>query len=232
MIFPSAGTVPENLLRIEVQLDHPLDTPLDMRHVALIDATGKPIVDALLDIPLPSRDGREVSILLHPGRIKTGVGANERLGMALHRGEIVTLVIDDPQFGSPIRKSWLVTPAIRKPIEPASWKVTTPAVGTREALRIAFPVMLDSAAKNLIAVAGSNGERLPGQATLSNGEARWSFVPDKPWADGQYDIRVHPSLEDPAGNRACSAFEQIAQSALDCHEGAGIIFRVGRAAAL
>ncbi|MEO8777933.1 MAG: hypothetical protein ABI389_04595 [Rhodanobacter sp.] len=231
-VFPSGTTVPENLLRIEVRLDRPLDAPLDMRHVALVDAAGKPIVDALLDLPLPSRDGREVTILLHPARIKTGVGANERLGMALHQGEVVTLVINDPQWGSPIRKSWRVTAAIRKPIAPASWKVTTPSSGTRDALQIAFPAALDSAATDLVAVAGPDGERLPGHAALSDGETRWSFVPDQAWTDGQYQIRLHPSLEDPAGNQVCSAFEQVDESSLDCRESTNITFRAKQASVL
>jgi hypothetical protein len=224
-VFPSGPTVPENLLRMEIQLDRTLDTPLDMRHVRMVDGTGKPIIDALLDLPLPSRDGREITILLHPGRIKTGVGANERFGLALHRGEVVSLVIDDPHLGRAIRKSWRVTAAVRKPIVPASWRIVAPGVGTRDALQITFPAVLDAAADDLVAVADPAGRRLPGHAILSHGETRWRFVPDVAWAAGAYAIRVHPSLEDPAGNRVCSAFEQVDQSTADCHETIDINFQ-------
>lgn len=229
LVFPSGATVPENLLRIELRLDRPLDTPLDMRHVVLVDAAGKPIIDALLDLPLPSRDGREITILLHPARIKAGVGANERLGMALHRGEVVTLVIDDPHLGLPIRKSWRVTAALRKPVAPASWRVIPPDMGTRDALQITFPAALDDAATELVAVAGPEGGRVQGLATLSDGETRWRFVPDTAWSTGAYAIRVHPTLEDPAGNRVCSAFEQVEESAVDCQETTSITFMAKRA---
>src|SRR5213595_282994 len=79
-ISPAGNTVPENLLRIELHLDAQLPAPLDMRHVKLSDREGNAIPDALLDMALPSRDGLDVVILLHPGRIKSGVAPNVALG--------------------------------------------------------------------------------------------------------------------------------------------------------
>jgi hypothetical protein len=223
-VYPSSDTVPENLLRIEIELDHPLWAPLDMRHVQLVGTDGKPISDALLDLPLLSRDSTEVSILLHPGRIKTGVGPNLMLGLALRRGETVSLVIDDPQLGSPLRKSWRVVPALREPIDPASWKIASPSAGTRGRLTVDFPAALDSSAEGLLAIAAPDGRRVMGRARLSNGETRWMFVPDVPWEPGRYQVRAHPHLEDPAGNRVCSAFEQIEQSRVRCNEDARVSF--------
>jgi hypothetical protein len=82
------------------------------------------------------------------------------------------------------------------------------------AIRCKSPRTLSSSARDLIAVAAPDGTRMPGQ--LSDGETRWSFVPDEHWRPGRYELRVHPSLEDPAGNRICAAFEQVAQSAITC----------------
>ncbi|MFD2274337.1 hypothetical protein ACFS07_33770 [Undibacterium arcticum] len=137
-VTPSGDGVPENLLRIELQLDTPLASPLDMHHVVLLDEAGAPIDDAFLDVPLHSRDGMRVSILMHPGRIKTGVGPNIALGMALHSGETVVLAIDDPQFPEPIRKTWVVGPALRQRIDLQRWAIRVPAAASREPLRIDF----------------------------------------------------------------------------------------------
>ena len=52
-----------------------------------------------LDLPLPAADGRRVAILLHPGRVKSGLQANLRRGRALRRGAKVTLVIRHPELG-------------------------------------------------------------------------------------------------------------------------------------
>lgn len=217
-ITPSGPGVPENLLRIEVQLDAPLAAPLDMRRVVLRDSAGAVRSDALLDLALPSQDGMSVSLLLHPGRIKSGVGPNLALGPALHPGETVTLTISDPQLGAPLHTSWSVEAAVRDAIEPRRWTVHPVTVGGRTALRIDFPGALDGLAAGLIAVQAPDGRRLAGQAVLAPGERSWRFTPLLPWRAGRYLLRIHPSLEDPQGNRLCSAFEQAEQSKQACQQ--------------
>jgi hypothetical protein len=55
-------------------------------------------------------------------------------------------------------------------------------------------------------------------ARLQPGEREWRFTPARAWRPGKYLLRAHPTLEDPQGNRLCSAFEQAAQSAQQCGE--------------
>jgi len=222
LISPSGDTVPENLLRIELQLDAPLAGQLDMRHVMLVDGTGTPIRDALLDIPLASRDRTRVSILLHPGRIKTGVGPNVALGMALHQGTTLVLRIDDPQLPQPLRKSWTVVAPASENIDVNRWVIQAPAAATRKPLLVAFPAALDAGAVGMIAVAAPDGGRLDGRAKLVHGEMQWQFIPTHPWRAGDYQVRAHPEIEDPQGNRMCSAFEQVQQSGKACR-GDGVL---------
>ena len=73
-------------------------------------------------------------------------------------------------------------------------------------------------AASLIALQGPDGQRLAGAARLSPGEREWRFTPALAWRPGKYLLRVHPALEDPQGNRLCSAFEQAEQSAQQCGE--------------
>jgi hypothetical protein len=225
-ITPSGPAVPENLLRIELRLDAPLSAPLDMQRVALFDANGAQIPDALLDLPLPSRDGLGLTLLLHPGRIKTGVGPNVALGLALQAGQTVTLKIDDPQLGAPLQRRWLVGAALRQPLDPQSWQLHLPRAGSRAPLRVAMPAALDGAGAGLIAVAGPDGQRLAGKAVLADGETEWRFTPSSRWRAGNYLLRIHPSLEDPQGNRICSAFEQAAQSREACRDEGTQAFKI------
>ena len=37
---------------------------------------------------------------------------------------------------------------------------------------------------------------------------RWTFTPAAPWAAGDYALRVHPALEDRAGNRFDRLFDR------------------------
>lgn len=218
VVTPSGPEVPENLLRIELHLDTPLSAPLDMRRVVLLDNHGAPIVDAFLDLPLAGQDGMAVTLLLHPGRIKTGVGPNLALGPALRAGQGVLLRIDDPQLGGAVEKRWRVGPPLTQRIMPAQWALHAVKRRSRQPLRIAFPTALDGDAAPLIALQGPDGQRLAGVARLQPGEREWRFTPARAWRPGKYLLRVHPTLEDPQGNRLCSAFEQAAQSAQQCGE--------------
>lgn len=218
LVTPSGAAVPENLLRIVLHLDAPLAAPLDMRHVQLLDADGTPIPDAFLDLPLAGRDDRTVTLLLHPGRIKTGVGPNVALGQALRAGRTVLLRIDDPQLGHVVEKRWQVQAALRQRITPAQWTLHTVQRGSRTPLRIAFRQALDSDAAAMLALQGPDGRRLTGTARLAADDSAWIFTPAQRWRPGRYMLRVHPRLEDPQGNRLCSAFEQTDQSAQQCDE--------------
>jgi hypothetical protein len=225
-VSPSGGQVPENLLRIELSLARPLSAPLDMRHVALFDGAGKRIDGAFLDLALPDRSGRNFAILMHPGRIKRGVGPNLALGAALHEGEVVKLVIDDPRLAKRITKTWKVVAAHRAAVAPGLWKLAAPAANGRQPLAVTFAAPLNASAARLIAVATSGGQRLPGRVQLGAGETEWRFVPSTRWRSGEYELRVHPSVEDPAGNRLCAAFEERRQSERRCDAEETLRFRV------
>lgn len=218
LVTPSGPAVPANLLRIALHLDAPLSAPLDMRRVTLLDADGAAIEHAFLDLPLASADGMAVTLLLDPGRIKTGVGPKLALGPALRAGQGVRLRVDDPQLGHVVEKSWRVAAPLSLRINPQDWMVHAVKRGGRLPLRIAFPAALDGDAAPLLALQGPDGRRLAGTARLASGEREWLFTPAKAWRPGKYLLRAHPRLEDPQGNRLCSAFEQARQSAQQCGE--------------
>ncbi|MYM66493.1 hypothetical protein GTP45_06535 [Pseudoduganella sp. FT55W] len=218
LVTPSGPAVPENLLRIVVHLDAPLSAPLDMQHVQLLDGAGVPIKDAFLDLPLAGRDGKSLTLLLHPGRIKTGVGPNVALGPALHAGQSVMLRIDDPQLGRGVEKRWQVLPPLRQPITPQQWTLAALKRGSREPMRVMLPAALDGDAAPLLALQGPDGRRVEGVARLAPGESEWRFAPARAWRAGKYVLRVHSQLEDPQGNRLCAAFEQAQQSAQQCDD--------------
>lgn len=225
-ITPSGPEVPANLLRIEVHFDRPLPA-VPMQAIVLRDAAGRAIDDALLDIALPDKDERSLVILMQPGRIKHGVGPNMAIGPALHEGERISIEIQDPRLARPLTRSWRVGAARESQLAPASWTLHAPPVRSKTPLVLALPAAINASAAPLIAVAGADGRRIAGKAVLGAGETEWRFVPAAPWQPGSYEVRVHPSLEDPEGNRLCAAFEQRRQSEQRCDREASIAFRVG-----
>jgi hypothetical protein len=216
VVTPTGDTVPENLLRIELRLARPLAHPLAMDHVRLLDGQGHLVEGAFLDLPLPGADGRTLTLLLHPGRVKTGVGANLALGRALHAGEDVTLVVDDPRLGAPLRKQWHVVPAQDEALLAGARLAAPPRAGSRGPVSVRWPASLSASGSTLIGIRGPDGERLAGVATLGDGETTWRFVPAAPWRAGTYAVVVHPRLEDVAGNRPCAPFEARGLDEVEC----------------
>lgn len=229
-VSPAGPEVPENLLRIELRFDSALRQPFDLRHVKLLDARGAVIEAPFLDLPLRGRDGRTITLLLHPGRIKTGVAPNLALGPVLHAGETVTLVVDGPAVGLPLRaslrKTWVVTAALRQPIDPSAWRFEPPSAGSLAPLQVVLDRPLTAGALHWLAIADAQGRWLAGSARMNDDELRWQFTPAWPWRAGAHSLRVHPALEDVAGNRLCAAFEQATLSAVDCRTGGERPFQV------
>ncbi len=207
-------------MRIELRLPQPLYRPLDLSRVALIGEGGRPIAEPFLDLPLPSADGRRIALLMHPGRVKSGVGANLKLGRALHAGEVVTLVINDPALGRPVRKSWHVTAFDESRPSPSNWSFSPlPRAGTRQPLLVHLQSPISAASEGMIAVKGVDGRRLPGRIVLSEGETTWCFIPTRPWQAGPHSLVAHPDLENAAGNRNCAPFEEAGARNALCEAG-------------
>lgn len=204
-VYPSGVTVPENLLRFSIRFAAPPAQPV-LRQIALKNADGSIIDSPFLEQELWSPDGTLLTVLLHPGRVKTGLIAHDLLGRALVAGRPVQLLL-----GGHVIKSWQVGDEKSTAPDPTEWHVTPPKAGTSEPLRVLLEAPIDALAVNLIAVAGPDGIRVSGRATLDVGESTWLFVPDKHWAGGSYKLAIHPRLEDSSGNEVGEAFEQPSQ---------------------
>jgi hypothetical protein len=216
-VFPSGPTVPENLLRIELRFSAPLRVPFSTDYVKLIDnSRGREIERAFLDLPLPSADESRVTILMAPSRVKSGLAENRILGRALRRGASVTLVVDDPELGGRIYKTWRITRSEVDPPRPLSWSLDLPDRGTLQPLVIHLHAPLSSTAEDLIAIRAPDRLRAPGVGRFEDGERVWRFTPDQPWRAGEYAVVTRPDLEDPAGNRPCGPFEAVAASRVGC----------------
>ncbi|MCE4556552.1 hypothetical protein [Pelomonas cellulosilytica] len=207
-IHPAGAEVPENLLRFELRFDRPQALPFDVERLMLLDADGQEIRHALLDVALPDADGRRITVLLDPGRVKSGVGPNLAAGRALKEGATISLrVAGRDAHEPPTVKSWRVTAAASQPLRPRQWRVRPPRSGTRDTLSVDLRTPISSVGERLIAVLDSQGRRVAGTTTLNDGDSTWRFRPSQPWTLGQHRLVTHPGLEDPAGNRQCAAFE-------------------------
>lgn len=223
-IHPAGPEVPENLLRFELRFDRTQPLPFDVDRLKLLDAEGREIPHALLDVALPDADGRRIAVLLDPGRVKTGVGPNLDAGRALKEGAAISLhVAGVDADATPAVRTWRVTAAVSNPLKPEQWRVRPPRRGTRDALSVDLRSPISSVGEQLIAVLDTRGRRVEGTATLVDGDRTWRFKPTRPWTSGHHRLVTHPGLEDLAGNRRCAAFEAPLRHANTC-DGASLSF--------
>ena len=228
-IHPAGPTIPENLLRMELRFARPQPLPFDSRRLKLVDADGREIENALLDLTLPSADGRRITVLMDPGRVKSGVGPNLDAGRAIRAGAMVSLRIDDATVGnSSVAKTWRVTAAVSHPIEPGTWQLSSPQADSRDPLVVDLREPISSSGEGLMAVLDAGGHLVRGKTALAGGDATWRFTPARPWRLGLHTLITRPDLEDAAGNRLCAAFEQLHASTVSCHTGARIPFEPRR----
>ena len=211
------GDVPENLLRVYVELSAPMEPGEAYDHVRVVDEQGQEVHGALLELreELWSPDLRRLTLLFDPGRVKRGIRANVEMGPPLVAGRRYRLMIDagwrdarNRPLAAPFAQELRVAGFDSTSPDPSRWTLSPPTRGTREPMRADFGEPLDHAlALRLVSVVDGTGVRVAGRATLSDDDRVWTFTPDANWKAEALAIRVDPQLEDLAGNNLVRVFD-------------------------
>ena len=168
-VDPGGATLPANALRLYVWFDRPARLLVDARDVRLLDAGGAAIRGAFMDFgqALWSPDGRRLTLLFDPGRVKRDVEGSGDSVAPLVVGRTYQIAVGD------LRWRFTVAPAIRNPLEPSSWAIAAPKVATRNPLAIHFGRTMDAALLvSRLSVVGAEGATVRGQAIAEAGAAR------------------------------------------------------------
>ena len=211
-VDPGGATLPANALRLYIWFDRPARLRVEQADVRLLDADGVVLPGAFMDFgqELWSPDGRRLTILFDPGRVKRDVEGAGDSAAPLVAGRTYQIAVGD------FRWRFIVTPAIRQPLDPSVWTVAAPVAATRTPLAIQFDRTMDAALLvSRLAVIGPQGAVVRGRATLAESGGAWRFVPDAPWRSGAYRISVDAALEDVAGNRVGEALDHEVGAAPD-----------------
>jgi hypothetical protein len=214
-VTPSANVWPENLLRLYLTFSAPMRLGVAWRHIRMLDAAGAPMDGMFVEIDQELWDpqGRRLTVLFDPGRIKRGLVDNIDEGPPLVAGARCTLEIDaawrdanGARLAEPFRREIAVGPPLRTALEPADWRLTPPS-RPDEPLAVDFPHPLD-AALALRAFAVRRGQAdIDCRASLERDETRLLLTPEHGWRAGRYGLVADPVLEDIAGNRIGRPFD-------------------------
>jgi len=203
-ISPAARSIPANTLRLYVTFDRPARGVVTTRDVRLVDADGRVVDGAFMDFgqDLWSPDGRRLTVLFDPGRVKQDVEGGGDSAAPLQAGRSFTVEVGGKQF------HYQVTPALRTPIDPQAWRLNAPSAGSRGALAVTFDRELDGALlRDQLDVVDAGGRSQPGQVTASADGKSWSWRPEHTWRPGAYRLVIASSLEDVSGNRVGEALD-------------------------
>lgn len=217
-IFPSADTLPENLLKIYLKFSQPMREGQSGSFVTLIKNNSDTIKNAFLDLQpeLWNADRTMLTLWLDPGRIKRDLQPNKKLGAPL---------ISNNKYRITIAKEWQnqqnqkLNQAYSKNIiavgrdnlspQPSKWKIEIPANNTTGTLQVSFNEMLDYGLLNeTLSVYDGSGQALAGNWKFSKTESLAFFTPKEKWNAGAYRLRIETRLEDIAGNNINRPFDR------------------------
>jgi len=216
-VYPSTDRLPENQLKFYLHFSAPMSRGEAYSRIHLLDQVGDPVDLPFLELneELWDREGKRLTLLFDPGRIKRDLVPHEEVGPPIKEGSTYTLVIDrdwrDAQGKSlkeGFKKSFAVVGADRETPDPQSWLLTAPNAGSAQPLLVEFPEPLDHGLlMRLLEVMDPQGNFVEGAIQVDRDETRWRFTPHEPWRAGDYSLSVDTRLEDLAGNRINRPFE-------------------------
>lgn len=213
--IPNLDEVPANLLRFYVYFSAPmsvLQNPYD--YITIVDKNGKALVDPFVIIPegLWNINHTRLTLLLHPGRVKQGVGPNMTLGDVLKAGNSYTLKISKEWKGASgelLKSTFTQVINATNPLERAmninSWALRAERknIGV---LHVVTDHPLDQPlAKRMLFIRSQSGQILPSRVEFDSPEkfrVLWQLDESK-----ELDLVIDPRLEDVCGNTPHYAFD-------------------------
>lgn len=215
-VYPSADTLPQNLLKFYIHFSQPMTRGEAYRHISILNEDGEKVPDAFLELPqeLWDPEARRLTILFDPGRIKRGLQRHNELGVAFQPGRRYTLAVDSTLRdgdGSPLagsfRKDFVIAQPDRRMPDPETWTITAPEAGSTAPLEVRFDEPMDHALVRRLITLKRNGQEIAGAIELSDAEQVWRFLPDSEWRVGSYELEIGRVVEDLAGNNLISVFD-------------------------
>lgn len=215
-VYPTTEQVPANLLKFTIVFSGPMrQSKTIFDAIELVGPEGKPVEDPWRRTELWNDNDTRLTLWFHPGRVKLGVNLREQLGPPLEPGKTYTLKIpielldaSGNKLAQGFEKKIIAGAEVRTRLDVNQWKITSPAMQSKDALTIAFPYVIDPYLfEREVIVAGPTGKIITGKSSMALGEKAWQFVPDESWQLGEYTIRVGSEVADLAGNTISRPFE-------------------------
>jgi hypothetical protein len=207
-ISPQAKVLPANTLRFYIQFPRPGEAHFDRDHLWLLNEEEQVVRDPFLVLSheLWSVDGRRLTVLMEPGRIKRGLGADPSHEPALVVGRTYSLVVT--ALGQTARHTFRVSDPVLEAVDETRWRLVSPAAGSLGPAVVHFDRVMDAAlCEDEIGVLTPAGEVVQTRVSLAPDGTAARLIPSHPWRAGEHRLVVSERLEDVCGNRLGEALD-------------------------
>ena len=217
-IYPTKDSLPENLLKIYLQFDQPMQAVGNaLDYITVIDQNTDEEVEVFLELEseLWNKQHDRLTLWLDPGRIKTDLIPNREKGLPLLKTHHYTLSISKAwktakaiSLAEDYTKEFVVVARDNSKPNPENWQISTPTADLKVPLEIDFKEPLDAfLALETISVLNEQDEFIDGSFELGQHENSILFSPVNNWKKGSYKILIDQKLEDLAGNNLGRLFD-------------------------
>ncbi len=207
-ISPEAKVLPANTLRFYIHFPRPGEAHFNREQLCLLNEEEYVVHDPFLVLSqeLWSHDGRRLTVLMEPGRIKRGLGADPTHDPALVAGRTYNLVIT--ALGQTARRTFFVSDPVLEAVDESRWRLVSPAVGSLDPVVVHFDRVMDAAlCEDEIGVLTHSGEVVQTHVALAPDGTVAQVFPSHPWRPGDHRLVVSEHLEDVCGNRLGEALD-------------------------
>jgi hypothetical protein len=207
-IFPQARVLPANTLRFYIHFPRSAEAHFDRGHLWLLNEEEQAVRDPFLVLSqeLWSVDGRRLTVLMEPGRIKRGLGADPSHEPALVAGRTYSLVVT--ALGQTARHTFRVSDPVLKAVDETRWRLSSPTAGSLDPAVVHFDRVMDAAlCEDEIAVLTPSKEIVHTRVSLSPDGTAARLTPSRPWRAGEHRLVASERLEDVCGNRLGEALD-------------------------
>jgi hypothetical protein len=207
-ISPEAKVLPANTLRFYFYFPRPAEAHFDRAQLCLLNEDEQVVRDPFLVLSqeLWSADGRRLTVLMEPGRIKRGLGPDPAHDPALVVGRTYHLVITAP--GQTARQTFRVSDPVLGAVDETYWHLVPPAVGSLDPVVVHFDRVMDAAlCEDEIGVLTVSGDIVQTSVSLAPDGTTAQIIPSHPWSALEHHLVVSERLEDVCGNRLGEALD-------------------------
>jgi len=216
--YPSADTVPENLLKCYLSFSQPMSETREIyRYISVVDEGGKLVKDVILPLKpaLWNADQTILTLWIDPGRVKRELIRNKQMGIPLVKGSQYRIEVAKEWKGANgeflsngFVKNLYISDRDEEVPQANQWQLSPPAINSLSDLSIRFGESMDYATSLDGIAIYLNEKIIEGEISLKNNEKSWVFSPKNKWQKGHYRIIIDPSMEDIAGNNLLRPFDR------------------------